>query len=74
MSFSPFSWLRRQAAQAVVAGVSDGLAAVAPNGEPPPDLDGLRARLAEAVAPAKALPEHGDEEETEAPAPRRGKK
>lgn len=50
--FSVFGWLRKQAAQAVVDGVRDGLAAVADDGAgsaPPPDLAELRARLAAAV-------------------------
>jgi hypothetical protein len=59
--FSVFGWLRRAAAQAVVDGVRDGLAAVADDGEgeaPAPDLGELRKRLASVVGggEAKALP------------------
>jgi hypothetical protein len=59
--FSVFGWLRRAAAQAVVDGVRDGLAAVADDGEggaPAPDLGELRKRLAAVVggSEAKALP------------------
>lgn len=52
---NPLNWLRRKAAEAVVLGVADGLAAVTPDGEAPADLDGLRKLAAEAAAP-KALP------------------
>lgn len=49
---SPFAWLRRKCAEAVVLGVSDGLQAVAPEGdEPAADLDELRQQLAAVVAP-----------------------
>lgn len=56
--FSVFGWLRRAAAQAVVDGVRDGLAAVADDGDgstPAPDLAELRKRLA-SVGEPKALP------------------
>ena len=59
---NPFVWLRRKVAESVVAGVADGLAAVAPEGEEPPaDLAELRRRLAAAVEP-KALPAAEPEE------------
>ena len=56
MSWNPFVWLRRKAAEAIVLGTADGLQAVTPEGETPPaSLDELRALLAAAVQP-KALP------------------
>ncbi len=65
---NPFSWLRRKAAEAVALGVSDGLAAVTPEGEDPPaDLAGLR-QLAAAHVP-KALPAASEDE-----TPRKAKK
>ncbi|HEY1187524.1 MAG TPA: hypothetical protein VGE74_07685 [Gemmata sp.] len=69
---NPFTWLRRQAAEAVVLGTADGLRAVAPEGEQPPaDLAELRLMLSQAVAP-KQLPAAGSEEEP--PATRKGKR
>ncbi|HVL13452.1 MAG TPA: hypothetical protein VM529_12875, partial [Gemmata sp.] len=50
-AMNPFHWLRRKAAEAVVAGTADGLRAVAPDDDPPADLAELRAMLAAAVAP-----------------------
>lgn len=51
MLLSPFNWLRRKAAESVIAGVADALQAVTPEGEEaPPDLDALRKRLADATA------------------------
>lgn len=57
MSWDLFGWLRRKASEAVVAGVADGLKAVAPpDAEPaPPDLADLRALLAASLQPQKAL-------------------
>ena len=52
---NPFNWLRKKCAEAVVLGVSDGLAAVTPDGDETPDLGELRQRLAEALTP-RALP------------------
>lgn len=69
--FDPFGWLRRKAAEAIAAGVGDGLRAVAPEGETPPaNLDELRAMLSESVTP-KALPAAEPDAEPEAPAKRR---
>jgi hypothetical protein len=66
---NPFDWLRRKAAEAVVLGTSDGLRAVAPDGETPPtDLTELRAMLAASVP--KSLPPAKDEDD-EQPAKRR---
>jgi hypothetical protein len=64
----PFSWLRRKAAEAVTLGVADGLAAVTPDGEEPPDLAGLRAMLASATAPKQLTAAPDDE------TPRKGRK
>ena len=62
MTISPFFWLRRKAAEAVVAGTADGLRAVAPDDDAPPaDLAELRAMLAAAVAP-RQLPAAPDDE------------
>ena len=58
---NPFGWIRKMAAEAVVAGVGDGLRAVAPEGEQPADLAELRAMLAAAVAP-RQLPAAPDDE------------
>ena len=61
---NPFAWLRRRCAEAVVEGVSDGLRAVAPDGEPgPADLGELRALLAGSLAPRQlpAAPEPAEE-------------
>lgn len=64
MHLNPFSWLRRQAAEAVVLGTADGLRAVTPEGETPPDLGELRRLLAESTQPKQlAAPK---DEETEA--------
>jgi hypothetical protein len=60
---NPFDWLRRKAAEAVVLGTSDGLRAVAPDGETPPtDLTELRAMLAASIAPKQlaAAPDDDD--------------
>lgn len=63
MSLNPFTWLRRQAAEAVILGTADGLRAVSPEGETPPtDLAELRQMLAAAVQPPKALPAAREEE------------
>jgi len=62
MQISPFQWLRRKAAESVALGVSDALRAVAPDDDPPADLAELRAMLAAAVAPTKALPAAPDDE------------
>jgi hypothetical protein len=59
---NPFGWIRKLAGEAVVAGVGDGLRAVAPEDEQPADLAELRAMLAAAVAPTKALPAAPDDE------------
>lgn len=68
---NPFSWLRRQAAESVVLGISDGLRAVAPEGqEPPASIDDLRQLLAESAQP-KALPAAKDDEPSPQPEPRR---
>jgi hypothetical protein len=70
--FNPFAYLRRKAAEAVVGGVSDGLRAVAPEGEdPPPDLDSLRAMLAQAAQP-RALAAAPDEPEDAEAVPAKG--
>lgn len=56
MHINPFSWLRRQAAEAVVLGTADGLRAVTPDGQDPPaDVGELRAMLAAAVQQPKAI-------------------
>ena len=62
--FSPFAFLRRKVAEAVILGTADGLKAVLPDeGEQPPtDLDGLRQLLATAAEP-KALSAKSDDEE-----------
>lgn len=57
---NPFSYLRNLAAQSVVQGVADGLRAVTPEGESPPDIAELRALLASATE-MKALPGHDEE-------------
>jgi len=63
MHLNPFIWLRRKAAEAVVLGTSDGLRAVAPEGEDvPADLAELRQLLA--AQQPKALPAAGGEPET----------
>jgi hypothetical protein len=60
---NPFGWIRKMAAEAVVLGTGDGLRAITPEGEEPPaDLADLRAMLAAAVAPTKALPAAPDDE------------
>ena len=62
MSFSPFEWIRRKAAEAVALGVADGVQAVAPDADAPPaDLTELRAMLADRVP--RALPAATGEEE-----------
>jgi hypothetical protein len=59
---NPFGWIRKLAGEAVVAGVGDGLRAVAPEGEPPPsDLAELRAMLAAAVTPRQLAAAPDDE-------------
>lgn len=69
---SPFTWLRRKAAEAVVLGTADGLRAVTPDGETPPaDLAELRQLLATANIEPKAL--SAAEEDAE-PTTRRGRK
>jgi hypothetical protein len=58
---NPFGWIRKLAGEAVVAGVGDGLRAVAPEGEQPADRADLRAMLAAAVSP-RQLPAAPDDE------------
>jgi len=58
---NPFHWLRRKAAEAVVAGTADGLRAVAPDDDPPADLAELRAMLAAAVTPRQLAAAPDDE-------------
>lgn len=66
---SPFAYLRRKAAEAIVLGTADGLRAVTPEGETPPgDLGELRQLLA-ASTDVKQLAAPTEEE----PAKRRGK-
>lgn len=65
--FNVFGFLRRQARDAVLGGVSDALAEVATD-EKPADLDGLRKMLADAGSGTRALPAakaDGDEAEPE---------
>ena len=56
--FNIWSYLARKTAEAMAKGAADFLAAVTPEGDPPPaDLDEIRKRLAAvAGADAKALP------------------
>lgn len=67
---NPFTWLRRQAAEAVVLGTADGLRAVAPEGEQPDTITELRAMLSAAAQP-KQLTAAKDEEEEQ---PSKGKR
>jgi hypothetical protein len=70
MSFDIFGWLRRRVAESVVGGVSDGMKAIVPEGEPvPADIGELRAMLAAAAAPKQLATAKDDEDET--PAKRR---
>jgi hypothetical protein len=65
---NPFSWIRKKAAEAFVAGIADGAAALTPEGESPPQTpEELRALFAASLP--KALPPKGDDE----PKPKRGK-
>ena len=69
--FNPFTWLRRQAAEAVVLGTADGLRAVSPDGiEPPTDLAELRQLLA-ANAGTKQLVAAPPDDDEPAPASKR---
>lgn len=68
---NPFSYLRRKAAEAIVLGTADGLRAVTPEGETPPqDLGDLRQLLASATE-VKAI--EAPEPEAEPASKRRGK-
>lgn len=67
---SPFAWLRRRAAEAVLGGVADAMHAITPEGEESPtSIDELRALIAakqpKELAAGKADAE--DEEEEEKP-------
>lgn len=60
---NPFTWIREQAAKAIILGTADGLQAVTPDGqEPPADLSELRQLLTSTVQTPKSLPAAKDEE------------
>jgi len=50
-----FGWLRAAARDAVLDGVAEAGRVLTPDGDEPPDLDAMRARLAAALTP-RALP------------------
>jgi len=61
--FNVSGWVRGLFRDAALGGISDAMAVLTPEGEPvPADLAELRARLAAAVAPTKALPAAPDDE------------
>lgn len=69
MALSPFSWIRRKAAEAFVAGIADGAAALTPEGETPPSTpEELRQIFAATVAPKQLAAKATEDEE-----PARGK-
>jgi len=57
--FDLFGWIRRRAAESVLAGLGDAAAAIATD-DAPADLADLRARLAAALTP-RALPAADEE-------------
>ncbi|MFO0821654.1 MAG: hypothetical protein U0792_00680 [Gemmataceae bacterium] len=69
--FDVFGWLRRKAHDAVLGGIADAVAEIAPGETAPADLDGLRRMLA--TADVKALAAATSEPTTEEvePAPRK---
>lgn len=53
--FDFFGWIRRRVCESVIGGFEDAAKVLTPEGEPSTDLDELRKRLEESIAP-KQLP------------------